>query len=100
MRERLMMSEHNWLPEPFHDDTGFPLPLLRLRAEVERRGGTIAGSGLQWRITHPDPHLPDIRIDIDSQGNVLVDAGREVVMDVFDDEAWRIGPDKNHPWIH
>lgn len=94
-----MMSEHNWLPEPFHDDTGFPLPLLRIRAEVERRGGSITGSGLQWRLTHPDPHLPDIRIDIDDHGNVLVDAGREVVMDVFDDEAWRVGPDER-PWTH
>jgi hypothetical protein len=93
------MSEHDWLPKPFHDDTGFPLPLRHLRVEVERRGGVISGSGMIWRLTHPDPSLPDILIDIDDEGNVLVDAGHEVGMDVFNDEAWRTGPDER-PWTH
>ena len=31
---------------------------------------------------------------------MLVDVGHEFGMDVFNDEAWRTGPDEHHPWIH
>lgn len=93
------MTEHRPLPEPFHDSTGFPLPLRHLHAEVRSRGGDIVGSSLDWRITHPDPDLPDIRVNINEQGEVLIDAGSDMTMDVFCDEAWQVGSTERHGHI-
>lgn len=93
------MNEHRGLPEPFDDETGFPLPLTRIRGEVRARGGDITGEGLNWRIAHPDPDVPDIRLDITARGEVLIDAGDDRVMDVFCEEAWTRGS-AEHPWTH
>jgi hypothetical protein len=69
------MSEHQQLPDPFFDATGFPLCLTQVRPEIGSRGGLVTGSGLSWRVTHPDPEIPDIGIDFYDEGEVVVSRG-------------------------
>lgn len=39
------------------------------------RGGAIAGRGLHWCVTHPDHDLPDIDVDFDEDGELLIKSG-------------------------
>ncbi|MGH3761192.1 hypothetical protein [Actinophytocola sp.] len=59
----------------------------------------MAGSELDWVISHPDPALPDIKLTIFPGGDVLIDAGDDLAQDVFCTTAWLIGP-AEHPWSH
>lgn len=93
------MTEHVGLPEPFLDRDGFPLPLRHVRDEVVARGGTMSGRERHWVISHPDPALPDITVTIYPDGDVLIDAGDDLRLDVFCTTAWLAGP-AEHPWSH
>lgn len=77
------MNAHEGLPNPFYDDDGFPLCLLAIRQEIEDRGGRVIGEGLGWRVTHPDPGLPDIEIDFTSGGEVVVSSGPRMWVEEF-----------------
>ncbi|RZS45205.1 hypothetical protein EV193_1011092 [Herbihabitans rhizosphaerae] len=92
-----MTNDHAGLPEPFLGEDGFPLVLRHIRAEVESRGGRIEGTGLAWRLTHPD--LPDLAVEFTEDGEVIIDAGDGAGLDVHCDAAWRIGP-AERPWAH
>ncbi|MGH8574701.1 MAG: hypothetical protein ACREX8_19340 [Gammaproteobacteria bacterium] len=95
------MSEHNGLPSPFFDDSGFPLCLLAVRGEIESRGGRIIGEGLVWRVTHPDPGLPDIVVTFYEEGEVVVSSGPRMWVEEFcsaDRKWWERGVWRDCPY--
>ncbi|MGM1065231.1 hypothetical protein [Saccharothrix sp. Mg75] len=94
-----MTKDRPLRPAPFHDGSGFPIPLLRLRDAVRARGGDVEGGGSRWVLTHPDDGLPDVVVVVSDDGDVVVDAGDGRVLDVFRDEAWVVH-DPARGWTH
>ena len=64
-------------PDPLHDDTGFPVVLLRARQVARGRGGDIvadrqaadgAGARESWVVVHPDPAVPSFVVSFFPDG--------------------------------
>jgi hypothetical protein len=81
------MSDHSGLPQPFRDEHGFPICLLRIRAEIRARGGEIVGDDLAWLVTHPDHRLPDIDVIFDDEGELLIKSG-DTLAEFSSTEKW------------
>jgi len=69
----------------FLGEDGIPVALRRVRLGVEARGGWLIGSGAQWTLYHPAPHVSSPLVEFLENGDVRIHLGSErIYVDVDD----------------
>lgn len=86
-------------PSPFYDDTGFPIPLVRVRDQIRERGGEINRDGDRWVIAHSDPDLVSAQVQFYPDGYVVVRVTDDAAVENSAETSYEISAATGRTWL-
>jgi len=96
-------------PDPFHDDTSFPVALYGARSDVRDRGGDITGTANHWVVSrggecwtarHPDTAVPHIDIGFFPDGYTTISVTDHCAIENPADFSYQKNPYTGRTHLH